>query len=158
MEIDPNRILLVEDDPNDIELVHLALENTGFLSYLDVVTDGEQALRYLLGTSSIGRNPTDGAREGIQMTLPRLVILDLKLPKLSGLEVLEAIRTHTHTRQLVVVIMTSSAEDSDLEACYNLGVNSYVVKPLNFQQFLSVSRQIGMYWMSLNQTPNLLVR
>lgn len=143
--MEPARILLVEDDLNDIELVHLAFETHHFVNQIDVAYDGEQALHYLIGTTD----------QPATRPLPRLVLLDLKLPKLNGLRVLEAIRAHPRTRNLVVVMMTSSQEDRDLEACYNLGVNSYVVKPLDFQQFVAVTSQVGMYWMLLNHPPLL---
>ena len=141
--IEPSRILLVEDDPYDIELIQLSFESYNFVNQIDIVTDGVQAIDYLFGQ---GENPR---------TLPRLVLLDLKLPRLNGIQVLERIRAHPRTRQLPVVVMTSSAEDQDLEACYNLGVNSYVVKPLNFQQFVDMSRRVGFYWMMLNQPPRI---
>lgn len=139
------KILLVEDDPNDIELIQIALEQYNFVNKIDIVTDGEQALHYLFGRD--GQPPTHA--------LPKLVLLDLKLPKINGLELLEMIRNSPQTRNLVVVVMTSSAENVDLKACYDLGVNSYIVKPLDFQQFVEVSRQVGFYWMMLNQLPIL---
>ncbi|MGK7875246.1 MAG: response regulator [Xenococcaceae cyanobacterium] len=142
------RILLVEEDPNDVELIQLVFENYNFVNQMDVVEDGEQALHYLLGRE--GNPPT--------LPLPQLVLLDLKLPKVSGIKVLETIRSHPRTRNLVVVVMTSSAEDPDLEVCYNLGVNSYIVKPLDFQQFVEVARQIGFYWMMLNALPQSLIQ
>ena len=145
MNVEPTRILLVEDEPNDVELIRLALDEYKFVNQMDVAADGEQALHYLLGR--------DG-QESIN-PLPRLVLLDLKLPKISGIQVLEAIRTHPRTKSLVVVVMTSSAEDQDLRACYDLGVNSYIVKPLDFTQFTDVARQVGFYWMMLNQIPNV---
>ena len=147
MEVEPTRILLVEDDPNDVELIQLSFENYNFINQMDVAGDGEQALHYLLGRD--GNPPTQ--------PLPRLVLLDLKLPKVNGIKVLETIRSHPRTRQLVVVVMTSSAEDRDLDACYNLGVNSYIVKPLDFQQFVELARQVGFYWMMLNQPPRLRI-
>lgn len=144
VNVDPTRILLVEDDPNDVELIQLALENYNFVNQLDVVTDGEQALRYLHG---------QGEELPIH-PLPRMVLLDLKLPKVDGIQVLQAIRNHPRTQELIVVVMTSSAENQDLSGCYSLGVNSYIVKPLEFQQFLDVARQVGFYWMMLNQIPS----
>ncbi|AFY27459.1 response regulator with CheY-like receiver domain and winged-helix DNA-binding domain [Cyanobium gracile PCC 6307] len=140
--IDPAKILLVEDDPNDVELIKLALENHKVVNQIDVVTDGEQALNYLHELSSSGLPARD---------LPRLTLLDLKLPKIDGITVLERIRNEPRTRDLIVVVMTSSSENQDLKACYQLGVNSYVVKPLGFNQFMDVSRQVGCYWMMLNQ-------
>jgi CheY-like chemotaxis protein len=139
----PTQILLVEDDPNDIELIQIALEQSNFVNKIDIVTDGEQAVHYLFGRDS--QPPTH--------PLPKLVLLDLKLPKINGLQLLEMIRNSPLTRNLVVVVMTSSAENHDLKACYDLGVNSYIVKPLDFQQFVEVSRQVGFYWMMLNELP-----
>ncbi|MBW4656004.1 MAG: response regulator [Kaiparowitsia implicata GSE-PSE-MK54-09C] len=138
----PRKILIAEDDPNDLELVRLAL-GLDLTSRMDVVHDGEQTLHYLLGQP--GQAPTQ--------PLPRLLLLDLKLPKINGIQVLHAIRNHPRTRQLVVVVMTSSQEDQDLNACYGLGVNSYVVKPLEAQQFAAVAQQVGLYWMTLNRPP-----
>ncbi|MEM7769726.1 MAG: response regulator [Cyanobacteria bacterium P01_A01_bin.37] len=141
--VDPTRILLVEDDLNDLELINLAFESYNFANQIDIVTDGEQALQFLLGDENVLPQPF----------LPRLMLLDLKLPKVSGIEVLQQLRAHPRTRNMVIVVMTSSREDSDLKACYDLGVNSYVVKPLDFQQFTDVTQQIGLYWMLLNQPP-----
>ena len=146
MSIEANRILLVEDDPNDVELVQLALEPYHLNASIDIATDGEQALRYLL-QQDYATSPA--------VSLPRLVLLDLKLPKVSGLHVLQTLRAHPKTRRLVVVVMTSSQEDSDLTACYELGVNSYIVKPLEYQQFVDVARNVGLYWMVLNIPPPL---
>ncbi len=136
-------MLLVEDDPNDIELIQLALENYHFVNQMDIVEDGEQALQYLFGIN--GNNP--------RQQLPRLILLDLKLPRINGVQVLEAIRRDPHTKNIAVVVMTSSAEDRDIQACYNLGVNSYIIKPFDFQQFIEIARQVGFYWMMLNQPP-----
>ncbi len=147
MNIDPVSILLVEDDPNDVELIQLAFEQFNFVNKMYVAADGEEALRYLLG---------DQNTPPVQQ-LPRLVLLDLKLPKVGGIQVLRAIRNHETTRNLVVVVMTSSAEDQDLQTCYHLGVNSYIVKPLDFQQFLEVTKQVGFYWMLLNRVPQSFV-
>jgi two-component system, response regulator len=142
-DIEPARILLVEDDPNDVELVRLALNHHSLVERLDVAYDGEQALHYLLGQN--GQPP--------QLPLPRLLLLDLKLPKINGIRVLKALREHPRTRHMVIVVMTSSQEDRDLKVCYELGVNSYIVKPLDFQQFTEVASQVGVYWMLLNQPP-----
>ena len=141
MVVDTRRLLLVEDDPNDVELIQFALEHCALTPQIDVVEDGEQALRYLHGQTGIQDNHP----------LPRMVLLDLKLPKIGGIRVLEAIRQNPRTHNLVVVVMTSSAEEQDIEACYRLGVNSYVVKPVDFQEFLDVSQQVGVYWMRINQ-------
>ena len=144
--MEPTQILLVEDDPNDVELIQLALDSYNFVNKIDVVSDGEQAIHYLFGRD--GQPPTQ--------SLPRLVLLDLKLPKIDGIQILEMIRQSPLTRNLVVVVMTSSAESRDLQACYDLGVNSYIVKPLDFQQFVEMARQVGFYWMMLNNVPPLV--
>lgn len=143
MVIDTSRLLIVEDDPNDIELIRLALDGYPFVRQIDVAEDGEQALLYLLGQEE----------SSTERPLPRMMLLDLKLPKIDGLQVLEVIRQDPRTQHLVVVVMTSSAEERDIEACYRLGANSYIVKPLNFQQFQQTSQQVGVYWMQLNQPP-----
>ncbi|MDX2255681.1 MAG: response regulator [Pseudanabaenaceae cyanobacterium bins.39] len=143
--METTQILLIEDDPNDVELIQIAFENYNFVNRIDIVTDGEEAINYLFGKN--GQAPTH--------PLPKLVLLDLKLPKVDGLQILKMIRASPRTQKLVVVVMTSSAEGRDLDACYELGVNSYIVKPLDFQQFIEVSRQVGFYWMMLNQLPEL---
>lgn len=140
MVITASRLLVVEDDPNDLELIRLALDGYSFSNQIDVVVDGEDALRYLMSS----------AEQPSPRPLPRMVLLDLKLPKISGLEVLEAIRNHPRTRQLVVVVMTASNEYHDITACYRLGVNSYVLKPQDSQQFQDLCRRVGAYWMQLN--------
>lgn len=137
------RILLVEDDPHDVELMGLALEPLGLTSYMDVALDGEQALQYL------GVQPPPSS----PIPLPQLILLDLKLPKVSGLRVLQAIRQHPLTSQLVVVVLTSSQEDSDIQSCYQIGINSYIVKPLDYKQFLEVAQSVSHYWLALNQSP-----
>lgn len=144
--MEPTQILLVEDEPNDVELIQLALDSYNFVNKIDVASDGEQAIHYLFGRD--GQPPTQ--------SLPRLVLLDLKLPKIDGIQILEMIRRSPLTRNLVVVVMTSSAESRDLKACYDLGVNSYIVKPLDFQQFVEMARQVGFYWMMLNNVPPLV--
>ncbi len=140
MAIDDHKMLLVDDDPNDVELVQMALQNLAVIRTLDVVTDGAQAIEYLIGSDD--RAPVS--------SLPRFVLMDLKLPKLTGIEVLRILRQDNRTRFLPVVIMTSSSEDRDLSDCYNFGVNSYVVKPLDFQRFQDFTRSVGSYWMTIN--------
>lgn len=139
MEVEPSRILLVEDEPLNVELFQLALENFNFINQIDVVDDGEQALQYLLGKE--GKLPTH--------PLPDLVLLDLKLPKINGIQVLQAMRAHPRTRELIVVALASSPDDRELKACYALGVSHYVIKPLDFERFMIVVRQVGLCWMLL---------
>lgn len=139
-------ILLVEDNPDDVELTRIAFAEAGSGHVIRVVTDGAQAVDYLLGRGEhAGRDITD---------LPALVLLDLNLPKLNGREVLQAIRENPVTRSLPVVVLTTSAEPIDVGSVYDLGANSYIQKPVEFERFVDVVRQIGLYWLVLNQPPN----
>jgi CheY-like chemotaxis protein len=138
-------ILLIEDNPSDVELTKRALERGRVVNELIVAWDGQEALDYLQAKGEhAGRDV---------MKLPTLTLLDLKLPKVSGLEVLRQIRTDPRTRRLPVVILTSSREERDLAAGYDLGVNSYISKPVDFQQFARSVEQIGLYWLLLNEPP-----
>jgi two-component system response regulator len=138
-------ILLVEDNPDDEALTRRALKKNNILNDLVVAHDGAEALDYLYGTGShAGRDAS---------MLPQVVLLDLKLPKVDGLEVLRRIRADEHTRLLPVVILTSSNEDQDLLNSYSLGANSYVRKPVDFNQFMDAVRQLGLYWLVLNEMP-----
>jgi two-component system response regulator len=136
-------ILLVEDNPRDEALTLRALKKSNIVNEVVVARDGVEALDYLFGT---------GMHAGRDMTvMPQLVLLDLKLPKVDGLQVLKKIRANEHTRRLAVVIFTSSSEEEDLFKSYNGGANSYVRKPVEFEQFLEATRQLGLYWLVLNQ-------
>ena len=132
-------ILLVEDNPDDAELTRIAFAEAGGECRLRVVTDGAEAVAYLQGCT-----PAE---------LPALVLLDLNLPKLNGREVLQAIRAEPATRSLPVVVLTTSAEPFDVDKVYELGANSYIQKPVDFARFVEVVRQIGLYWLALNQPP-----
>jgi two-component system response regulator len=134
-------ILLVEDDPNDVELTLRTLTKHMAASHVEVARDGAEALERLLGGESPQRLET----------LPRVVLLDLKLPKVNGSEVLRALRGDPRTKTMPVVVLTSSREDRDISECYEIGANSYVVKPVDFSQFSDVVRQVGLYWLSLNE-------
>lgn len=143
--MDDKIILLVEDDPDDEELTQLALEEGNISNRLVVARDGVEALDYLFATGAYaGREPSD---------MPELILLDLKLPKVDGLEVLRRLRADGRTKLLPVVILTSSDEEKDLLAGYSLGANSYVRKPVDFGQFTEAVRQLGLYWLVLNQPP-----
>ena len=138
-------ILLVEDNPDDVELTRIAFTEAGSGHVIRVVTDGAQALDYLFARGEYaGRDIND---------LPALVLLDLNLPKLNGREVLQAIRENPVTRALPVVVLTTSAEPFDVGSVYELGANSYIQKPVEFERFVDVVRQIGLYWLVLNQPP-----
>jgi two-component system response regulator len=138
-------ILLVEDNPDDIVLTERALRKARVLNKLVVVRDGVEAVEYLFGKGS----RTDGQLENT----PQAILLDLKLPKIDGLEVLRRIRTDILTKLLPVVILTSSREEKDLIRGYALGANSYIRKPVNFSQFADAVEQLGLYWLVLNEPP-----
>ncbi len=140
-----NTILLIEDNPSDVELTKRALEKGSIRNELIVATDGQEALDYIFGTGAYaGRDTSD---------MPTLTLLDLKLPKVSGMDVLRQIRAEACTRRMPVVILTSSREDQDLAAGYDLGVNSYIRKPVDFNQFAHAVEQLGLYWLVLNELP-----
>jgi CheY-like chemotaxis protein len=134
-------ILLVEDNPSDVDLTKRALQKGRILNPLVVVEDGQDALDYLIGAET--------------SALPALVLLDLKLPRVPGLEVLRRIRADASLRRIPVVILTSSNEEQDVMASYDLGVNSYIRKPVDFKQFTEAVAQLGLYWLVLNQPPPL---
>jgi two-component system response regulator len=137
-------ILLVEDNPDDVELTRLAFDEAKIANQLAVVGDGAEALDYLFARGRFAdRDPAD---------LPSLVLLDLNLPKIDGREVLQAIRGNDATRALPVVVLTTSTEPFDVEATYALGVNSYIQKPVDFEQFVWAVKQVGLYWLVLNHT------
>lgn len=138
-------ILLVEDNSDDEELTRLALEKSNIANTLDVARDGAQALDYLFRRGAYAeRDPAD---------LPTIVLLDLKLPKVDGLEVLRQLRADERTRLMPVVILTSSKEERDLATGYRLGANSYIRKPVDFDKFVEAVRQLGLYWLVLNEPP-----
>ncbi|HEX9758794.1 MAG TPA: response regulator [Nitrospiria bacterium] len=138
-------ILLIEDNPDDEALTLRAFKKNNIKNEVVVVRDGVEALDYLFGTGSFtGRDVT---------ILPQIILLDLKLPKMDGFEVLKRIRMDERTKLLPVVILTSSKEDQDLVNGYKLGANSYVQKPVDFAQFTEAVRQLGLYWLILNEPP-----
>ena len=138
-------ILLVEDNPDDEELTLLALRKNNISNEVVVARDGVQALEHLLGGGS--GNPPPPRH------LPTLVLLDLKLPKVDGLEVLESIRRSERTKYLPVVVLTSSKDERDIVSSYSRGCNSYVRKPVDFSEFIEATRQLGLYWLLLNEPP-----
>jgi two-component system, response regulator len=140
-------VLLVDDDPNDEELARLALQRSGVAHSLQVVRDGAEALDWLFAAGAyVDRDPA---------AVPRVVLLDLKLPKLSGIEVLTALRADERTRLLPVVIFTSSNEDKDLQESYQRGANAYLRKPIDFGEYKRLIADVGTFWMRHNQPPNV---
>ena len=137
--------LLVEDSPDDAELTIRAFEKSRLVNEVVLVRDGQEALDYLFGA---------GLHAGRDLSvMPELVLLDLKLPKLGGLEVLRRMRQDPRTRRQPVVVLTSSNEEQDIISSYDLGANSFVRKPVDFEQFLEAARQLGLYWLVLNSPP-----
>jgi two-component system response regulator len=137
-------IMLVEDNPDDEELTRMALARSNIASQLVVARDGVEALDYLFGT---------GPHQGTLPPLPTVILLDLKLPRIDGLEVLKRIRRDERVRRVPVVVMTSSKEEQDILDSYGLGANSYIRKPVELDQFFDATRQLGLYWLRLNE-PN----
>jgi len=137
-------ILLVEDNPNDVELILHVFQWCNLSDKVKVTWDGEEALKYIFGTT--------GGESG-RIERPKVILLDLKLPKVDGIEVLRRIKSDPETRTIPVVVLTSSSEERDVVETYNLGVNSYIVKPVNFDQFANVIRDLGLYWQMINLPP-----
>jgi CheY-like chemotaxis protein len=143
----PIEILLVEDNRYDEELTLHALQAHNVANHILVAHDGAQALDYLFGTGEYaGRDVTD---------TPKVILLDLKLPKVDGLEVLRQVKSDPRTKAIPVVVLTSSREERDIVESYALGVNSYIVKPVDFQQFSAVVQHLGLYWLLYNQPPQI---
>lgn len=140
-------ILLVEDNPNDAELALRALKKNKLANNVKLVVDGEEALNYLFARGKYEKNS--------DVNTPRLILLDLKLPKIDGLEVLKAIKSDEITKMIPVVVLTSSLEERDIVESYRLGVNSYIVKPVDFDKFIESVRDIGLYWLLLNKQPDI---
>ena len=139
-------ILLVEDNPDDAELTIRALKKNNLANKLHHVKDGSEALDFLFAQGIYTKRNIDNT--------PKIILLDLKMPKVSGIDVLRFLRVDERTKKIPVVILTSSKEDPDIKICYSLGINSYVVKPVEFESFIKAVSDIGLYWMILNQAPN----
>lgn len=135
----------MEDNPSDVELTLHSLKSSKLSIQIEVVRDGAEALEFIFCTGTYAYRNIENS--------PKMVLLDLKLPKVDGLEVLRAVKSDPRTRPIPVVVLTSSCEERDIIESYQLGVNSYIVKPVDFEQFTSVVRQLGFYWLLLNQSP-----
>jgi two-component system response regulator len=142
----PVDILLVEDNPNDVELMLQALKVNNLSNRIEIVRDGEEALEFLFGTGAY--SDRSGA------PAPKVILLDLKLPKVDGLEILRRLKSDPRAKLIPVVVLTSSREDRDILESYALGANSYIVKPVDFERFSRIVREFGLYWLSLNQPPS----
>ncbi len=138
-------MLLVEDNPDDVELTLRALRKSNFTNPIRVLRDGAEALDYIFGADAAGDPNLTGG--------PIVMLLDLKLPRIGGIEVLRRVKSDPRTMTMPVVVMTSSREDSDLRETYKLGANSYIVKPVDFDQFNKAVTEIGLYWLLINQHP-----
>lgn len=138
-------ILLVEDNPSDAELTIRALKKSNLANKLRHVKDGDEALDFIFGRGNYADRKVENT--------PKVILLDLKMPKLSGIEVLRILKADERTKKIPIVVLTSSKEDPDIKECYQLGVNSYVVKPVNFDGFLKAVSDLGLYWLLVNQQP-----
>jgi CheY-like chemotaxis protein len=139
------KILLVEDNPNDIELILEALSEQNLANRVIVVNDGVEAMEYLFYEGSFINRDKE---------VPAIILLDIKMPRMDGIEVLQAIKNNPDLRTIPVVMLTSSREEPDLKMCYDLGVNAYVVKPVNFKDFFEAVKDLGIFWAVLNELPN----
>ncbi|MFY9224884.1 MAG: response regulator [Blastocatellia bacterium] len=146
-EINDVEILLVEDNPQDLELTIRALRKANLANHIQVARDGEEAIEFIFCEGPYSNRKIEDK--------PKVILLDLKLPKIDGLEVLERIKNDKRTKDIPVVVLTSSREQKDVVESYQLGVNSYIVKPVSFDQFIEAVRNLGMYWLLLNQAPRL---
>jgi CheY-like chemotaxis protein len=141
-------ILIIEDSQDDIELIMRVLRKNNLTNEVKVIDDGQEALDFLMGKGKYGDKAVGDN--------PRVILLDLKLPRVSGMEILREVKANQHTRHIPVVVLTSSKELPDLDECYKLGVNSYIVKPVQFEDFVKAVTDVGFYWLLLN-TPRQVI-
>ena len=146
-EVKDVEVLLVEDNPNDQELTLRALRKKNISNRIHVVNDGAEALEFLFGTGAYAGRTRKNA--------PKVVLLDIKLPKVNGIEVLRKVKEDVELRKMPIVMLTSSKEEPDVEECYRLGVNSYIVKPVDFDKFTDAVVQLGFYWLLTNEGPQV---
>ncbi len=141
-------ILLIEDNPYETELAVRSLKKYNFANHLHCIDDGAEALDYLFERGKYAADPSRGARHQ-----PKVILLDIKLPKVDGIEILRQLKANDKTKMIPVVVLTSSKENQDVKKCYELGANSYIVKPVDFDSFSKAVAELGMYWMLLNNSP-----
>jgi len=142
---DQIEILLIEDNPRDVELTLRAFKKSNFSNRIHVIEDGAEAIEFLF--------PEDADNNGLLLPGPKLILLDLKLPKVSGLEILKRLKSDQRTKMIPVVVLTSSQQEQDIIMSYELGVNSYITKPIDFNKFVESVANLGMYWLLMNQYP-----
>ncbi len=145
--IEDYTILLVEDDPNDVLLIKRAFEKAGLANPLQVVSNGQEAVAYLKGEG--------GFADRTEYPLPILILLDLKMPRMSGFEFLQWLRGEPELKRLIVVVLTSSAQSPDVNRAYELGANSYLVKPVQFEDLLRIIKELHLYWLVMNEKPEV---
>lgn len=145
MRLEDIKILLIEDNPDDVELTLMAFKKHNLANHITVARDGEEGLDIIF----------QHRKEKVKGLIPDLILLDLKLPKVDGMEVLKQIKENSETRVIPVIILTSSKEENDLAESYQIGANSYIRKPVNFEKFTEVVMQLGLYWMLINEPPPL---
>lgn len=145
MENTEVEILLVEDNPNDAEMTIRALKKNHLANNLIHLSNGADALDFIFGTGTFTGRDTD--------IKPKLILLDIKMPRVDGIDVLRKVKSDEKTKEIPIVMLTSSQEDPDIQTCYRLGVNSYIVKPVEFDNFVKAVSDLGLYWMVLNHTP-----
>ncbi len=147
VDVTPTEILLVEDEPRDVELTLHALERAHVANHVEVVRDGAEALEFIFCTGAYAHRNIDNG--------PKVILLDLKLPRVDGLDVLERVKSDSRTRRIPVVVLSSSGQGPDIARAYELGVNSYIVKPVDFDQFARAVSELGLYWVLLNALPGM---
>ncbi len=145
MNVHEVEIMLIEDNPNDVELTLKALKRHNLANTVHVARDGAEALEFFFPAGSGGVRAKNG--------VPKVILLDLKLPKVDGIEVLRQLKSDSRTKSIPIVVLTSSNQEKDIKTCYELGANSYIIKPVEFESFIKAVKEVGLYWLLVNQPP-----